>query len=259
MVTLAPVEITTTNFPLPSPTAWSATEAFNTGIGTRDRDACVVCGWKIRACVDHAYIIPRTENETWEELREQGLIPLRAKSVAHECRNGILMCKNHHSAFDSFYFYIRYIPERLAYVFVNHSKHLDLAPWNDKDVRIDPDDPRAPWAVLFAYHEGLVRASKPFGASVVTLPGPPSSPSAHSTHYTPAHCTQDTQDTQPPSTQDTQDTQDTQSPSSPSTHYTPAHDTQSVRTTLKPIYPNTWWVHFNPDEMKAQGFRNWDY
>lgn len=42
----------------------SASEAFATGIDTRDGSSCVICGFRIPGCVDHAHIVPRTDTET---------------------------------------------------------------------------------------------------------------------------------------------------------------------------------------------------
>jgi hypothetical protein len=74
---------------------------------------------------EHANIMHRVDNDTvssscqchhmcvtvmkctqWENLRRKKFIPAQAKSVEHEARNGILLCK---SLFDAFYFYIRWV------------------------------------------------------------------------------------------------------------------------------------------------------
>ena len=47
----------------------------------------------------------------WAEMKEAGFVPENAKSVEHEARNGLLLCKNHHGLFDSYSYYIRWIPE----------------------------------------------------------------------------------------------------------------------------------------------------
>jgi hypothetical protein len=43
-------------------------------------------------------------------MKEEGFVPEQAKSVAHEARNGVMMCPNHHIQFDQFYFYLRWLP-----------------------------------------------------------------------------------------------------------------------------------------------------
>ena len=47
----------------------------------------------------------------WQQMKQQGFVPEQAKSVAHETRNGILMCGTHQLLFDRLYFYIRWVPE----------------------------------------------------------------------------------------------------------------------------------------------------
>lgn len=44
-------------------------------------------------------------------MRSVNYVPSYAKSVVHEARNAILMCKSHHSAFERYMFYIRWIPQ----------------------------------------------------------------------------------------------------------------------------------------------------
>lgn len=66
--------------------------------------------------------------------------------------------------------YSRWINERNSHVFVNHSKSLSLIQFHDCNIRLDPDDPRAPWPVLFAYHEGLVRARFPWPSPCISFP-----------------------------------------------------------------------------------------
>jgi len=42
----------------------SGTEAFETGIKTRDRNFCVVCGYSQRRALDYCHIIPKVEDDT---------------------------------------------------------------------------------------------------------------------------------------------------------------------------------------------------
>ena len=64
-------------------------------------------------------------------MRAQQYVPAHAKSAVHESRNGILLCKTHHSGFDNYMFYIRWIKEvslssrkiHLAYLLVVIALH----------------------------------------------------------------------------------------------------------------------------------------
>jgi predicted restriction endonuclease len=47
----------------------------------------------------------------WQTMKEQGFVPESAKGVAHEARNGILLCVNHHTLFNTLCYYIRWVPE----------------------------------------------------------------------------------------------------------------------------------------------------
>jgi hypothetical protein len=42
----------------------SGTDAFETGIQTRDADRCVVCGFSQMRGLDYCYIIPKVEDDT---------------------------------------------------------------------------------------------------------------------------------------------------------------------------------------------------
>ncbi|KAF8531296.1 hypothetical protein BDD12DRAFT_869907, partial [Trichophaea hybrida] len=85
----------------------SNTEAFRTGIDRRDGPR------------DHCHIVPKTDPGAWEQLRLLHWIPAASKSVEHECRNGVIMCKNHHHAFDNFQYFVRFVPERRARPLLN--------------------------------------------------------------------------------------------------------------------------------------------
>jgi hypothetical protein len=89
----------------------SFTTAFATAIDSRDGDSCVICSCDVPGTLEHCHIVPKSQAAVWEELRASGWIPTNAKSVAHECRNGVVMCKTHHGAFDAFQFLVRFIPE----------------------------------------------------------------------------------------------------------------------------------------------------
>lgn len=97
-------------YPAQSISCISATEAFNTGLAARDHMLCVVCGYSLSGCVVNCHIIPKNginSAETWDWLKEQNAIPERAKSHQHECRNGLMMCLNHHQSFNNLHWFVR--------------------------------------------------------------------------------------------------------------------------------------------------------
>src|SRR6266446_8019128 len=76
----------------------SGTEAFETGIKTRDSDKCIVCGFSKRRGLNYCHIIPKKEDDTvryallfyrirkliivqWEIMKENGFVPEQAKGV----------------------------------------------------------------------------------------------------------------------------------------------------------------------------------
>ncbi|EDR10415.1 uncharacterized protein LACBIDRAFT_325432 [Laccaria bicolor S238N-H82] len=73
----------------------SGTEAFETSIQTRDGGRCVVCGCSERRALDYCHIVPTSETDTWDEMRDTGFVPRTAKSVEHEPRNGIQLLSSH--------------------------------------------------------------------------------------------------------------------------------------------------------------------
>jgi len=89
----------------------SNTQAFRTGVDRRDSESCVVCGYTVPFTVDHCHIVPKVETAVWAMLKDQGWIPKAAKGAEHECRNGVIMCKNHHNSFDNFQYFVRFVPE----------------------------------------------------------------------------------------------------------------------------------------------------
>ncbi|KAF5382142.1 hypothetical protein D9615_004426 [Tricholomella constricta] len=139
----------------------SGTDAFTTVIDTRDKKRCVVCGERGRSVLEHAHIVPRVEDETWEDLRHHGFIPLLAKSVQHEARNGVLLCKNHHGRFEDHEFYIRWVPEFQIFVLINHSRIEYMERFHGRAVNLDPDDPRTPFHGAFLIQEMRVRGRWP--------------------------------------------------------------------------------------------------
>lgn len=113
-------------------TGTSATAAFDTGINKRDGLRCVVCGFYANGSMvglEHAHIVPQSDeprvshhqkhhliplihsNCQWTLLKLISWIPQITKSVAHDPRNGIMMCATHHALFDHLHFFIRWRPE----------------------------------------------------------------------------------------------------------------------------------------------------
>lgn len=112
-----------------------------------------------------------------------GWIPATARSVIHEPRNGILLCKNHHGAFDHHQFFIRFVREvsptasisplnsliqeqtkkqRQEYVLINLKHRQDLEQFHGHALHLGINDPRAPWPTLFLLHERITVAKSPF-------------------------------------------------------------------------------------------------
>ena len=63
-------------------------------------------------------------------MKQLGFVPQASKTAAHETRNGILMCGNHHLSFDAFHFYIRWVPEVIFYLF--ESMTITYPPYRSK-------------------------------------------------------------------------------------------------------------------------------
>jgi hypothetical protein len=97
----------------------SQTSAFKAGIDLRD-DKCGTSARSYRAPSGSEegslyifYLLNLTEKlclSQWKLLRSKGLIPQQSKSVKHEARNGVLLCKTHRGLFDAHVFYIRWEP-----------------------------------------------------------------------------------------------------------------------------------------------------
>jgi len=114
-------------------------------------------------------------------MRDRGFIPTQAKSVVHEARNGVLMCKNHHGLFNAYFFYIRWVPEvrycSLSFtvathttplsqfghfVFVNHSQHPASEQYHGHAINLNAGDPCLPFHGAFLIQEMRVRGRWPF-------------------------------------------------------------------------------------------------
>ncbi|THU92262.1 hypothetical protein K435DRAFT_213286 [Dendrothele bispora CBS 962.96] len=140
--------------------------AFDTGINKRDvfngRRACVFCG--ARRGLTHAHIVPKVEDETWEELKGLGWVPQQAKDVVQEPRNGLQLCRNCHGHFDDLSVFVRYVPEVSKFVFMNFSNITDQPYVNlhQKAIGLQPLERCSPMACLFLIHECRVRGRHPF-------------------------------------------------------------------------------------------------
>jgi len=113
-------------------------------------------------------------------MRQWGFVPGRAKSVEHEARNGMLLCKNHHHTFDNFFYCIRWTPEVCSprfyslhsvpiiytqirrFVLINHSQESGLEQWHGKAINLRAGDDRLPFYSSFLVHEKRVRGWWPF-------------------------------------------------------------------------------------------------
>ncbi|KAF9507573.1 hypothetical protein BS47DRAFT_1488788 [Hydnum rufescens UP504] len=128
----------------------SATEAFVTKIDQRDSCGCIVCGNNLPGTIDYARIIPKVEKNTWEDMRTRQFIPAAARSVKDEARNGILLCKTHHAAFDVFHFYVRW---GRCFVLVNQCGRPSLQPFHGRAVRLFPHSRYLQFHAAFLIHE----------------------------------------------------------------------------------------------------------
>ncbi|KAF8967452.1 hypothetical protein BDZ97DRAFT_1656381 [Flammula alnicola] len=146
----------------------SCTTAFNNGVDERDRfqdskmPLCIICGRS--GPLEHAYIVPKEEDETWEKLRRRGYFPKYAKSALHEPRNSITLCKNHHSDFNDLYCFIRFIPEIRKFVFIDFSRFGGRPndKYHGKAALLDIDHRLCPFPNIFLVHEMRVRGCWPF-------------------------------------------------------------------------------------------------
>jgi hypothetical protein len=98
--------------------------------------------------------------------------------VEHEPRNGITLCDNHHSNFDGYRFFIRWVPsvslnsETMAvfsyfrqvriFVFINFSRNEDLEQFHGKSVVLDANHHRSPFPALFLIQEMRTRGFHPW-------------------------------------------------------------------------------------------------
>ncbi|KAM6490479.1 hypothetical protein JOM56_013822, partial [Amanita muscaria] len=128
-------------------------------INERDKflgeNRCVICG-DTGLVLQHAHIIePTTTKPQWSDLHSRGWIPSQTKEhFRHEPRNGLLvLCSNHHSYFEGYDFFIRFLPEIQKFVFVNRSDHPSLHKLHGKAIALDIKGRHAPFPSLFIIHE----------------------------------------------------------------------------------------------------------
>jgi len=88
----------------------------------------------------------------------------------NEPRNGIIMCPTHHTNFDHHRFYIRFIPDKDVFVFINHSNNDYFQQYHGKAIALDIKDPLTPFASLFLIHEWRVRGFNPFQPIIPLVP-----------------------------------------------------------------------------------------
>jgi len=153
----------------------STTTAFKTGVDGRDtfhgEPGCIVCGVGGHGLLEHCHISMESEPHVWDGLRRRNWIPSAAKArPQHDPRNGILMCGTHHSLFNSYYFFIRYVHASRKYVFVNYSGHRALQHFHGKAVALRVESRYAPFPSLFIVHEMRVRGFHPFQPISVVVP-----------------------------------------------------------------------------------------
>ncbi|KAH9037821.1 hypothetical protein EDB85DRAFT_2196833 [Lactarius pseudohatsudake] len=145
----------------------STTTAFDASINRRDiflgQLRCVICGSALDAVLQHYHIIGKAEPSTWTNLKSRGFIPPGTKEgPQHEPRNGLLMCNFHHTLFDKFLFFIRFVPDTQRFIFVNYSGSDELQRYHGKAIGLDNQDRHAPFPSLFIIHEIRVRGFQPF-------------------------------------------------------------------------------------------------
>ena len=120
----------------------------------------------------------------------RGFIPSFAKSVEHEPRNGINLCDTHHSDFDGYRFFIRWVPlvslnsemkadvsyyrQVRIFVFVNFSRNEDLEQFHGKSVVLDANHQHSPFPAPFLIQEMRTRGFHPW-CSDRPIPPPPRS------------------------------------------------------------------------------------
>ncbi|KAG2368939.1 hypothetical protein BDR07DRAFT_1447953 [Suillus spraguei] len=90
----------------------------------------------------------------WSILKAHNWIPFQASSLPKDKpRDGLLMCMNHHVAYD---FFIRFFPDIRKLMLVNYSGTPSLQRFHDKAIALDISDHHAPFPSLFVIHEMCV-------------------------------------------------------------------------------------------------------
>ncbi|KAH9178216.1 hypothetical protein EDB89DRAFT_1843740 [Lactarius sanguifluus] len=153
----------------------STTTAFEVSIRERDRFLgrmrCVICGIAGSTLLQHCHIIGQAEPTTWTNLRNRRFIPSQTKRRSqHDPRNGLLMCDDHHTLFDNYFFFLRFVPTTQRFVLVNYSGIPELRTFHGKAVALDSRDHHAPFPSLFLIHEMRVRGLHPFSPTSPEVP-----------------------------------------------------------------------------------------
>jgi len=113
--------------------------------------------------LQHCHIIRDSEPKVWTDLKDRGWIPPQAKiEPRHEPRDGLLMCNNHHTLFDGYAFFIRFLPDIRKFVLVNYSNEPILQQYHGKAIALDIRHRYAPFPSLFIIHAMRVRGFHPF-------------------------------------------------------------------------------------------------
>ena len=102
------------------------------------------------------------------DFRDRGVSLLRRKSVVHEARDGVLMCRNHHGLFHAYAYYIHWMPDVRycslsftvtirnrttlfsqfrRFVLVNHSQHPTMYPYHGLAINFNAGDSLLPFVI----------------------------------------------------------------------------------------------------------------
>ncbi|KAF8551908.1 hypothetical protein OG21DRAFT_1512134 [Imleria badia] len=142
------------------------TTAFTSGIDKRDmflgKPRCIICGNNYPLGLQHCHISRESEPDTWADLKRRGWIPTFAKDAEKEPRNGVLMCANHHLMFDTYGYFIRFLPHCGKFIFVNQSNSPYDQQFHGKAIGLDICHRLCPFPSLFIIHEMRVRGFYPF-------------------------------------------------------------------------------------------------
>lgn len=80
------------------------------------------------------------------------------------------MCNNHHSLFDRYAFFIRFIPPTQRFIFINYSGHAELQQFHGRAIALDNKGRHVPFPSLFIIHEIRARGFHPFAPVSPEIP-----------------------------------------------------------------------------------------